>query len=191
MFIYLFVCVRQRSAMAVQQSCSRRKRYVNAEKSNIPCRPEQKSFQRAHECRSKTQRFEVCWKTIPRMWSSDGKRPLPELEPIPRYDKVPLHSVTKRWPRWNIGDGSHEVFHIHWRLTDDRLVDKQAQLVLDSSSNRQPMELPECRRSGRVVVGRSLCNRAATWRTRCNGAIAEVAGKSIVPIKVDQSTYSC
>jgi len=47
----------------------------------------------------------------------------------------------------NIGDDSQEVFHIHWRLTDDRLVDKQAQFVFDSLSNRQTMELPECRRN--------------------------------------------
>jgi len=126
-----------------------------------------------------TQRFEVCWKMIPRLWSSNGKRPLPELEESPRCDKVPLHSITKRWPRWNIGDGSQEVFHIQWRWTDDRLVDKQAQFVLDLLSNRQPWSSL----SADVTWSRGRrpnTSRAAAWRTRCIGASTctyVVAGK--------------
>ena len=58
--------------------------------------PEQKSCQRTLERRSGTSRLEFSGKSIPRLWSSDGKRPLSELEASSRHDKVPPRGVTKR-----------------------------------------------------------------------------------------------
>jgi hypothetical protein len=58
--------------------------------------PEQKSFQRTLERRSGTQRLEFSGMSIPRLWSSDGKRPLAKLEANFRHDKVSLRGVTKR-----------------------------------------------------------------------------------------------
>ena len=56
---------------------------------------EQKSFQRALERRSGAQRLEFSGKSLPRLWSSDGKSPPTDLEASSRHDKVSRRGVTK------------------------------------------------------------------------------------------------
>jgi len=62
---------------------------------------EEKSFKRTLERRNGTQRFEFSRKTIPRLRSSDRKRPLTKLEASTRHDKNAFRGVTKRWPGRN------------------------------------------------------------------------------------------
>jgi len=58
--------------------------------------PEEKIFQRTLERWSGTQRFEFSRKTIPRLWSSDRKRPLIKLEVSSRHGKNALRGVASR-----------------------------------------------------------------------------------------------
>jgi len=62
----------------------------------VASNPEEKRFQRTLERWIGTQRFEFSRKTIPRLWSSDRKRPPSELEASSRHDKHALRGITKR-----------------------------------------------------------------------------------------------
>jgi len=102
---------------------------------------EEKCFQITTKQVCRSQQFQLCRQPVPCSQCSNRDGSVTNSSMCPRHDEVATRWSAQCRSTWNIPNRCQKVWDIFRRVSQKRLVNQQAQLVLDPLSNWQPVQL--------------------------------------------------